>query len=506
MISPGSNLCASIPEPVRTHARLLGDGNEALALQQFACMSEALAGAIRSAGGTRVALLARNGIAWVTADIACQMAGLPLLPIPGFFTATQSTHALRQVGVDVLLCDRHASNDHSSLLSALGEHVVSRNQCGDLVLLRLAPDGSVPGASLPEGAGKITYTSGSTGMPKGVCLGNEQLLRQAATLAEVVGVEAPRHLSLLPLSVLLENVAGVYAALLSGGEVLLPDLLQLGFHGSSMIEPRRLLAALDTLRPHTLILVPRLLQLLVHSCELGWQAPSSLRYVAVGGARVAASLILRARECGIPVYEGYGLSECASVVSLNTPEADCPGSAGRALPHLQVTLRDGELIVSGNPFLGYVGDRSSWYPQSIATGDLGWLDDGGFLHLDGRRDNLLVSSFGRNIAPEWIESEIATGRPIAQCVVFGDAQPFLVALVWAEDAIDDATIARHMEQVNEGLPDYARVRCWLRLDQPLTTRDGLLTANGKPRREEIHRHFSAQIARLYAEHEEVEGA
>lgn len=122
-------------------------------------------------------------------------------------------------------------------------------------------------APLPTGTGKITYTSGSTGAPKGVCLGNARLLRQAAALAEAVGIERPRHLSLLPLPVLLENVAGAYAALLAGGEVLLPDLARIGLGGSSSVEPRRLLAALGELQPQTLILIPELLQLLVRACE-----------------------------------------------------------------------------------------------------------------------------------------------------------------------------------------------------------------------------------------------
>jgi long-subunit acyl-CoA synthetase (AMP-forming) len=497
VIVDAANLCVAIPPRAAARARVIGDAAAAMPLAALADDAVTLAAAIRAAGGTRVALFARNGTPWVTADIACQVAATPLLPVPGFFTPAQSAHALARSGVDLVLCDHHAARDQRQLFEALGKRIGPHGESCGLRVLRLAAEGADGAAALPEGTGKITYTSGSTGAPRGVCLGTAQLLRQAHALAAAVGVDGPRHLSLLPLPVLLENVAGVYAALIAGGEVLLPDPARLGLGGSSSVEPRLLLTALDSLQPHTLILIPQLLRLLVLASEQGWRAPRSLRFVAVGGARVGSALIHRARAGGIPVYEGYGLSECASVVSLNNPAADRPGSAGKPLPHLRVAIRDGEVTVAGNPFLGYVDDPASWYRQTVASGDLGHLDEDGFLHLEGRRSNLLVSSFGRNIAPEWVESEIVTGTPVVQCVVFGEARPFLVALVFADARVDDAAIARRIDNANAVLPDYARVRQWLRLPEPLTSGNGLLTANGKPRRAVIGERFGTQIGRLY---------
>ncbi|MCB1630586.1 MAG: AMP-binding protein [Pseudomonadales bacterium] len=503
MSSEADNLCARLPGDADNRMRLSADNGDSLSLSELAREAAALASAIRIAGGTRVALLARNGIAWIVADIACQIAAVPLLPVPGFFSPTQSAHALHEAGVDLLLCDHHARHDQQRLLAELDGHLQPGSGCCGLRVLRLATNSPDGNESLPLGTGKITYTSGSTGAPKGVCLSNARLLRQAAALAQIVGVERPRHLSLLPLSVLLENVAGAYAALLAGGEVLLPDLARIGIRGSSSVAAPALLSALDELQPQTLILIPQLLKMLVHACGRGWRPPSSLRFVAVGGAHVAASQILRAREYGIPAYEGYGLSECVSVVTLNTPHADRPGSAGRALPHLDVVTRDGELMISGNPFLGYVGKRASWHPRTIASGDLGYLDDEGFLHLQGRRSNVLISSYGRNISPEWVESELAADAVIDQCIVFGEARPFLVALVWADASATDAMIASRIETTNAMLPDYARVQRWLRLETPLTHADGLLTVNGKPQRTAIAEIFEAQIARLYGESTEL---
>jgi acyl-CoA synthetase (AMP-forming)/AMP-acid ligase II len=100
------------------------------------------------------------------------------------------------------------------------------------------------------------------------------------------------------------------------------------------------------LRPHSIVLVPELLRLLVAAAERGWPVPGSLKFVAVGGAAVSVDLLARAEAVGLPVFEGYGLSECASVVCLNTPDARRRGSVGRPLPHASVRLADdGQIMV-----------------------------------------------------------------------------------------------------------------------------------------------------------------
>ncbi|MGQ3058276.1 MAG: AMP-binding protein, partial [Nevskia sp.] len=225
-----------------------------------------------------------------------------------------------------------------------------------------------------------------------------------------------------------------------------------------------------------------------------------LRVVAVGGASVSPRLIDRAVALGLPVYEGYGLSECGSVVALNRPGAARPGSVGRPLPGLDVQVSDrGELVVSGRGFLGYVGEAARAADAPVATGDLGHFDADGYLHLDGRSKNLIVTAFGRNVSPEWIERELTVAAAIPQAAVFGDGQPSLSAVIasTASDAAIDAALAA----VNALLPDYARVRRWLRADAPFSTANQQLTANGRPRRAAI---VAAYGARLTALHEETE--
>jgi len=315
----------------------------------------------------------------------------------------------------------------------------------------------------------------------------------------MIAIEQPRHLCILPLATLLENIAGVYSPLLSGGCIYVPSLSTLGFSGSSSIEAKRLLACMSEIQPESLILIPQLLDCLIVAVMQGWQAPASLKMMAVGGSRVAASAVYQARQLGLPVYEGYGLSECASVVSLNTPGHDKPGSAGQLLPHLKISLHNNEIKLIGNAFLGYLNDEASWGTHSVSTGDLGFVDTQGFVHLQGRRKNLLISSFGRNINPEWVESEILAHPLIQQCIVLGDARACCSALIYADTQhISCVEIQQWLDKVNLSLPDYAQIKAWHLLQESMSADNQLLTANLRPRREVIaafFKHYRADVQR-----------
>ncbi len=161
------------------------------------------------------------------------------------------------------------------------------------------------------------------------------------------------------------------------------------------------------------------------------------------------------------------------MVSLNVPGSDRPGSVGRPLRAGTVHIRDGEIVARSG---------AKW----VATGDLGRLDEDGFLHLEGRRRNVLITSFGRNVSPEWPEAELVAGAAIAQAAVFGEGRPCLCAvLVPADAAASDVALAQEVDAANARLPDYARVRAWVRAEAPFTCGNGLATANGRPRRDAI---------------------
>jgi long-subunit acyl-CoA synthetase (AMP-forming) len=339
---------------------------------------------------------------------------------------------------------------------------------------------------LPHGTSKITFTSGTTGSPKGACIGAQGQRDVADSIARATrGLGIERHLCLLPFAILLENVAGMRAALAAGVRFIAPPLAQVGLAGATGFDANACLAALERHRAHSAIVLPQMLLAMTGALERGAPRPRWLRYLAVGGARVSPQLIERARSLGLPVYEGYGLTECGSVVSLNTPACDRAGSAGKPLPHSPVRVApDGEILVGTHAFLGYLGEPSAapeWWP----TGDLGRLDADGFLHVEGRKKNVLITSFGRNVAPEWPEAELLAGGAVAQAAVFGEGRPRLCAVLVASPGASDAAIAEQVGAANERLPDYARIEQWIRAAAPFGADNGLATANGRARREAI---------------------
>lgn len=476
---------------------VLSDGSNSVSGSELFADARTLAAKLKDANLTRIGLFAGNSLGWVTVDLACLIGGVCVVPIPTFFSDKQRDHLVETCALQAVAVGNDSVFPGARIDSLVG------TAAGIDFFLQQESDDSNHDLQLPEGTGKITFTSGSTGTPKGVCLSHSQLLRQAKTLANVVAIETPRHLCVLPLSTLLENVAGLYAPLFVGGEVVIPSQEELGFRGSILADPQKLLQSISLIQPQSMILIPQLLQFLVSAISQGWEAPPSLRFVAVGGGKVSKKLLKAAHHAGIPVFEGYGLSECASVVSLNALEAYSTGSCGRPLLGLEVTIEQGEIVVSGNSMLGYVNEPASWYPERIATGDLGFFDDAGFLHIEGRKKNLLISSYGRNISPEWVESELLANPIIKEVILLGDAKPYCVALVMprkdlaSDESGMNSQLGEWIAKVNEGLPDYAQIRAWHLLTESLQQDPALMTDNGRLRRDAIASRFAEEIENLY---------
>lgn len=446
-----------------------------------------------------LALALPNGAAWVVTDLAALMAGVVLIPLPPFFSGAQIDHCLQQSGAQAVL-----TSDSSPIGSRLGGVPQSLVIAGEAV--QWWPlTAALPVALSPEVV-KITFTSGTTGTPKGVMLGLAVMEQTAAAMVAGVGIQPnDRHICLSPLAVLLENVGGLYAPLLAGITTLLPTMTDLGLRGAAGLEPQRLSQALVEWNATSAILSPALLKGLV-AVRAG---PGALRFLAVGGGTVSRRLLVEAEQLGLPVFQGYGLSECASVVTLNTPNANRLASVGRPLPHWRVSIAaDGEIWVHGPQFLGYLESAvpapelaSQAVPEGWPTGDIGYLDEEGFLWIEGRRKHLLITTFGRNLSPEWVEDELLLYPAIAQVMLVGDGRPWNLALITPAQGATSDQIHQAITAVNATLPDYAQVRHWLPTEQPFLLGNGHLTGTGRLRREAIMHHYQPLIDAFYQTHE-----
>jgi long-chain acyl-CoA synthetase len=468
----------------------------------YAALNRAVADAaadIRMRTSKPVALCLDNSPEWVIVDLALLTTRLPCVPLPRFFSAQQQAHAVTDAGVECVITDqpeRCIERLRSVGLPAVRDadlHVAGHR----LACVRLGA--RTAAAALPRGTLKVTYTSGTTGNPKGVCLGSDALAKVARSLASACDLGAgDRHLSLLPLATLLENV-GVHASLVAGACCVLPPLEEVGIAGASGVQPAVLIDSLVRHRATTAILVPQMLQAIVERIERGAPVPPGLRFLAVGGALVAPALLARAATLGLPVFEGYGLSECASVVSLNTPAANRRGSAGRPLPHCTLTFgSDGEIFAAGATLLGYHGGTAP-AAEAWPTGDIGHLDAEGYLHITGRKKDCFISSYGRNVSPEWIEATLALEPAIAQAWVSGEARPWVAAVITPAPGQTDAAVRAAVTRANRGLPGYAQVQRWIRSTESFSIATGELTANGRLRRAQLAARYQADIDNLYQE-------
>ncbi len=487
----GVAVMSYVIDKLNEHARNQGNAiavssrNEFVTYAGLARRVSKLAYVLEACGYQCIGLLADNSVNWAVIDLACMQAGVCCIPVPAFFSRQQIDHVLQSAGIQAVVGD-------AELIAACGlDHQSSayRDEAG-VMIHEIAGNGGRPNASVVDVA-KVTFTSGSTGSPKGVCLSLAQIENTVKALDRVVGAgTSKRHLSVLPLVTLLENVAGLYLSLVQGAEILLYPMAQIGFTGLSSVDEKRFFETLETERPQSLILVPELLRLLMLGVADGRVSAARFRFIAVGGGKVSETLLGQASRLGLPVLQGYGLSECASVVSLNGLQNNRPGSVGKPLQHVEVKVADdGEILIAGNLMQGYLGDvpRShDWFP----SGDIGYLDEDGYLYVTGRKKNLLVTSFGKNISPEWVESVFLQSPLIRQLVVSGEASAHLRAVIVPSTPLDDRQLAGLVSELNQQLPEYARVREYQVSVTPFLYENGFLTANGRLKRDAINSHFA----------------
>lgn len=447
-------------EALERHAReradvsAFRDDSGALSWAELAGRVAGLAERLADAPQT-VAIAIPGGIDYVVADLALTLAGRRQVPLPFFFSAEQTAHILRESGAGAMIAASPLAD------ASAGMEVI-------------APD--APPTRMPAyqgGAERVIYTSGSSGRPKGVVIGDRQLDASLSALSKVVGAgPQDRHLSVLPLPQLLEQICGIFLPILAGAETVMRFGATKALLGGPV---DALMRAMDRLRPTTSLLAPGLLGRWVAALEMaGARAPDSLRFVAVGGAASPPGLITRAEAVGIPVHEGYGLSECCAVVAMNRPGENRPGTVGPVLDGLDVQIVKGEITVAGPTVMsGYLnGDPP---PVRWHTGDLGRLE-AGRLVVEGRKDALLVTPAGRNISPEWVEARVnADPRVVSSALSLRESDGALVLIV----VLAARMSAHEIAPLLADLPGYARPDALILTD---LSEPGLLFPAGTPDR------------------------
>ena len=529
--------------------------------------------------GDRISIMSRTRYEWTVLDFAAWAVGAVPVPVYETSSASQIAWILGNSGVRLALVENvaHAAATESvrDRLPDLGEVLV----IDDGALEKLAAEGrSVLQEEVDrrgalagmDDLATIIYTSGTTGSPKGVELthGNfvSLTLEGTAGLPEVVAQPHSRTLLFMPL-------AHVFARFIQ--VLCVPSGAVLGHTPDT----RNLLADLATFRPTFILSVPRVFEKVYNSAEqkassspvtlrvFRWAAATSIawsealdtpsgpgivlnarhqvadrlvlhklraalggaaEFAVSGGAPLGARLGHFYRGVGLRVLEGYGLTETTAPSAVNMPTKTIIGTVGPPFPGASLRIADdGEIEISGaHVFRGYHGDpeataealRDGWF----RTGDLGSLDEHGYLTITGRKKEIIVTAGGKNVAPALLEDRLRGHPLVSQVVVVGDGKPFIAALVtldaemlpgWlashdlppmdvATAARSHAVLAALERAANRASAVVSRAESIRKvhvLDTDFTEVNGYLTPSLKVKRDQVLRDFAAQVEELYTD-------
>ena len=523
--------------------------------------------------GDRVALISRTRYEWTLVDYAIWFAGAVTVPMYETSSADQIAWILRDSGARAVIAE--GQGHLARIAEARGDleqlnHVWAFDDNALDVLTRLGADISDDDldkrrtTATPLDLATLIYTSGTTGRPKGCMLTHGNFMFELGVavdeLQELFG-EDGATLLFLPL-------AHVLARIVQVGCVRSRTRLA---HSADIAT---LLPDLAAYRPTFVLAVPRIFEKMFNVASqratadgrgrlfdraaetaIAWsrgldrggpslavrarhaaysrlvygrlrEALGGCRYAVSGGAPLGDRLGHFYRGIGLTVLEGYGLTETTAAITVNTPEAHKVGTVGRPLPGTAVRVADdGELMCRGGQvFAGYWNDepataevleRDGW----LHTGDVGEVDDEGFVRITGRKREILVTAGGKNVAPAMLEDRLRAHWLVSQCLVVGDGQPFIAALVtldqesaaeWAaangksrrvsdlaSDADLRAEIAAAVDEANQAVSRAESIRKFTILDHDWTEEGGQLTPSLKLKRSVVLRQCRDEIADLY---------
>ncbi|WP_447884637.1 AMP-binding protein [Serratia fonticola] len=451
-------------------------------------------------GGALVGVVMGNTSEWVLADVTLLLANLIEVPVPLAFSGEQAAWLLLNCQViltDEIGAERLAHWQQSGLQLAGAVMAVT---CGETptqaqplrhIAARMAEDTII----------KVIHTSGTTSQPKGVLIRRHGL----DALVDALWLRAAkddyqRYLNLVPLSLLIEQVTALYMPLTSGGAVVMPprDMPPLGSPGVTALER---LAILRQASPSSLTLTPALVEALAEKAQAHGDKPGlmtalfgreTVPLLAAGGAPVNADILFELERLGIPIYQGYGLSENSSVATWNSRNANRIGTVGKPLAHVEVRIsEEGELCLrSTSLFAGYSNedpsscsiDEDGW----LHTGDLATQDDEGYISIIGRKKTMIITANGRNISPEWLESAYRTVPGVLQAIVYGDKQQFLSGIFVVDDIAQAQTIRQAIITfARENLNEIEQIAEPVLLPHSPEIMEHLFTVTGRPRRNAV---------------------
>jgi long-chain acyl-CoA synthetase len=448
-----------------------------------------LAGYLQAAGlrqGDRVAILVPNSADWIIADLACAQLGLIDVPIHTTYSWNYIHFTIKHSGATVLIVDAAPWQRYQADIVALGlQRIIVRGQA-EVVAPAVSWQVCLSSPPLMESAElseqdthTIVYTSGTTADPKGVMLSHDNILFDADASRQVIPITpSDIFFSFLPLSHMLERTGCYYTVMSVGASV---------YFASSN---DHIADEVVKVRPTIMLSVPRMFEKMhekifdtidsgpVWKKQLFFQALRSrqgahplarwfyealvfktikaklggrLRFVVSGGASLDRKIAKFFQTIGLPILEGYGLTETSPVVAVNRLEATKIGTVGLLLPGVEVTIdKEKQILIRGrNVMKGYyeqpeltqeVIDSEGWFH----SGDMGFIDSEGYLTVIGRIKELIVLTNGKKVNPVPLEISLNRSRYISQSMVYGDSHNHLSAII---------------------VPDFKELNLWLESEQ-----------------------------------------
>ena len=542
--------------------------------EEFARMAAEIAGGLQTLGLSsrdRIAILAETRLEWAAFDCAILSAGFVVVPIYPTLGVDGVEHVVLDSGAKAIVVSTPEQADKIAEFRAKRGRfplVLMEGERADAIGLEALRErgrsvgrtGLNPVAVEPEDLATLIYTSGTTGLPKGVMLTQGNMATNVSGALAVFDITtADTALSFLPLSHVFERMGGLYSMLLGGCTI--------AFAESMDTLPQNMLEV----RPTILLSVPRVYEkvyarvldtahskgrislAIFHWAEKvamararggakGWahaiadrlvfrklreRFGGRIRFMISGGAPLSTELALFFHGAGLPVLEGYGLTETAPLLAVNTPKHFRPGSVGKPLPGVEISIaEDGEILARGpNVMKGYY-NRPEATAEALAggwfhTGDIGQFDADGFLYITDRKKDLIVTAGGKKVPPQPIENKLKGDRFISEAVVLGDRRPYLIALVVPNFQVLEAHAREHgiafenaselvrspqvralleerVRQHQDHAASFETIKKIYVLERPFEMGTEL-TPSLKVKRKEVTRRFEREIAALYEE-------